>query len=298
MSNGSDFLQTTSGGSITMPAIGNVLAKDLSFIQRVAYAATASPIDQIADRGRILRQGQVTLSTTPARVLQPNKVTFTGEATNNTITLSSNIWAMLGDRVSPTTTGNGLTAGSELFLGGFAASSINATTNQYTLPFNPGHTTATETLLYNIGGAIPTSLSGFTRYFPTATGTTPGWSLTNGGAAIDWSGGSGTQVVFMQTIPRLYPTLADALACTNAIDITGSITTQNLLYLDVYAPAGVIVKNHDASIAVYIGFDSGISSTTGFLLAAGESRLIPASVLGSLWAVAASGTPVISYLAA
>lgn len=55
----------------------------------------------------------------------------------------------------------------------------------------------------------------------------------------------------------------------------------------------VIIRNHDASISVYIG-NPGVTSATGILLKAGETITI--NTRGAVSAVAASGTPTVGFL--
>ena len=59
----------------------------------------------------------------------------------------------------------------------------------------------------------------------------------------------------------------------------------------------VTIKNVHASISVYVG-PSGVTSSTGFELKAGESVSLPNFSLagGNLYAVAASGTPDIHVI--
>lgn len=57
----------------------------------------------------------------------------------------------------------------------------------------------------------------------------------------------------------------------------------------------VIVKNHDAAIAVYVGADSGVTSANGYQLKTNESVTLE-NVTGELWAIAASGTPSIGII--
>lgn len=61
--------------------------------------------------------------------------------------------------------------------------------------------------------------------------------------------------------------------------------------------SNVTIKNVDASITIYVGA-AGVTSATGFALAAGESISFPNFSLraGGLYAVAASGTPVIHII--
>lgn len=55
------------------------------------------------------------------------------------------------------------------------------------------------------------------------------------------------------------------------------------------------VKNADASISVYIGDDNTVTSANGHLLKAGES-LDFQQYTGAIWAIAASGTPTVTFV--
>ena len=55
------------------------------------------------------------------------------------------------------------------------------------------------------------------------------------------------------------------------------------------------IKNADASISVYLGKDSGVSSTTGHLLKAGEAFGFE-RYTGPIWAIAASATPTVTWV--
>lgn len=56
----------------------------------------------------------------------------------------------------------------------------------------------------------------------------------------------------------------------------------------------LLVKNNDESIAVYLGDALGVTANTGFALAGGES--VALNTTAEVFAIAASGTPVISVL--
>ena len=55
------------------------------------------------------------------------------------------------------------------------------------------------------------------------------------------------------------------------------------------------VKNHDASIAVFIGTTDAVTSSTGYQLKTNEVFEIENHV-GELWAIAASGTPSVGIV--
>lgn len=56
----------------------------------------------------------------------------------------------------------------------------------------------------------------------------------------------------------------------------------------------ILVKNTDASIVVYVGEATGVTSSTGFPLAAGES--VALYTTAAVYAIAASGTPSIAIV--
>lgn len=73
-----------------------------------------------------------------------------------------------------------------------------------------------------------------------------------------------------------------------------SVTAESVLAANanrIYAE----VKNTDASVAMYVGKDNTVSSTTGFLLAAGESLGFE-DYTGAIWMIAASVTPTVSFI--
>ncbi len=55
------------------------------------------------------------------------------------------------------------------------------------------------------------------------------------------------------------------------------------------------VKNHDASIVVYVGADEGVTSANGYALASGASVEFEEHE-GEIWAIAASGTPSVGLI--
>lgn len=56
----------------------------------------------------------------------------------------------------------------------------------------------------------------------------------------------------------------------------------------------IVIRNNDASISIYVGV-TGVTSSTGVLVKAGES--ISINTTAAIFAVAASATPTVSYLA-
>lgn len=55
------------------------------------------------------------------------------------------------------------------------------------------------------------------------------------------------------------------------------------------------VKNADASISVYVGLDTNVTTSTGHLLKAGESFSFE-HYTGAIWMIAASGTPTVTFI--
>lgn len=60
------------------------------------------------------------------------------------------------------------------------------------------------------------------------------------------------------------------------------------------ARRSVVITNHDASISVYVGA-TGVTTSTGLLIKAGAAVTINSTA--AIFAIAASGTPTVSYLA-
>jgi hypothetical protein len=60
------------------------------------------------------------------------------------------------------------------------------------------------------------------------------------------------------------------------------------------ARRSVCIRNQDASISVYVG-PTGVTTATGILLKAGDPMTLYTT--GPIFAVAASGTPTVGYLA-
>lgn len=88
----------------------------------------------------------------------------------------------------------------------------------------------------------------------------------------------------------------------NPLKATGLATTQNALSTsaEVVLAANqsrtfAEVKNADAAINVYIGVSAGVTTSTGHLLAPGESFAIE-NYVGPIYAIAASGTPTVTTI--
>lgn len=72
---------------------------------------------------------------------------------------------------------------------------------------------------------------------------------------------------------------------TSATSIVASNSTRS----------GLVIKNIDSSIAVYIGTSNSVTSSNGYALAAGES--VALSITTNQWyGIAASGTPRVAYI--
>ncbi len=54
------------------------------------------------------------------------------------------------------------------------------------------------------------------------------------------------------------------------------------------------ITNDDASIKVYVGTDSGVTSSNGHVIKAGAEMTMEGYV-GPIWMIAASGTPTVTY---
>lgn len=90
-------------------------------------------------------------------------------------------------------------------------------------------------------------------------------------------------------------TLADAPLFTT-FQVTLATTAKRVLAAAADVDRRFVeVKNTDASISMYIGYNSAVSSTTGHLLKAGEAFDWD-NYVGEIWFVAASGTPVVSVI--
>lgn len=57
---------------------------------------------------------------------------------------------------------------------------------------------------------------------------------------------------------------------------------------------GLLIQNVDALISVFVGGDNTLTSSTGYLIKAGDSVWIPTS--GPVWLIAASGAPNVNIL--
>lgn len=71
-------------------------------------------------------------------------------------------------------------------------------------------------------------------------------------------------------------------------------TTAELVVPAVQVYQTILIRNLDATISIYVGFTSGVSSTTGMLLKASES--IEIRTKSTVYAIAASGTPTVAIM--
>jgi hypothetical protein len=80
------------------------------------------------------------------------------------------------------------------------------------------------------------------------------------------------------------------VASQNALSTTAEVVltaNQNRTYAEV--------KNNDGAIVIYLGHDSGVTSSTGYPLAAGAT--FGFSNMGdAVYAIAASGTPTLAVI--
>lgn len=71
-------------------------------------------------------------------------------------------------------------------------------------------------------------------------------------------------------------------------------TTAEKILSDRPTRKSALILNTDATISVYVGTNSSVSSSNGFVIKAGASLSVTAGI--EWWAVAASGTPVIAII--
>lgn len=87
-----------------------------------------------------------------------------------------------------------------------------------------------------------------------------------------------------------------------SLKAVGGATTQNALSASAelvlaanQSRSFAEVKNADAAINVYIGFDAAVTPSTGHLLKPGEAFSME-DYVGPVYAVAASGTPTVTTI--
>lgn len=103
----------------------------------------------------------------------------------------------------------------------------------------------------------------------------------------------------MKTLLVLLLLTASAFAEPGALTGTNgqqplSTTARQIVSAGNSRQRAAIVRNLDATISIYVGYNSDVSSTTGFLIKAGESLTL--NTRAALYGVAASGTPTAGYI--
>ncbi len=79
----------------------------------------------------------------------------------------------------------------------------------------------------------------------------------------------------------------------NQVTVSSSVATQ--IVGTNSTRRAVVIVNNDSSIAIYVG-DASVTTSTGLKLAPGAALSAP--LIGAIYAKAASGSPVASYLEA
>lgn len=72
-------------------------------------------------------------------------------------------------------------------------------------------------------------------------------------------------------------------------------TSAELVAAGMIGRRAIEIKNTDASIIVYLGMTSAVTSSTGYPLAAGEAFMFE-DYDGPVYAIAASGTPTVALI--
>jgi len=57
---------------------------------------------------------------------------------------------------------------------------------------------------------------------------------------------------------------------------------------------GLLIANHDATNAIFLGVSSAVTTSTGFRLGPGQMAFLP--IASDLYAISITGTPVLSYI--
>lgn len=78
----------------------------------------------------------------------------------------------------------------------------------------------------------------------------------------------------------------------NSAQVAASTSAQNIAARDVRR--GIVIRNLDASITIYLSGSGLVTSSNGMPLKAGESIAIDTAA--TIYYIAASGTPTIAYL--
>lgn len=127
----------------------------------------------------------------------------------------------------------------------------------------------------------------------TALNTVAG--ITTGAAVI--TDANGTLQQYLRGLIKLWLTTAIQIKPTGAANIaTGQVAASTTAATLVAARAtrrGVLIKNLDAAIKVYVG-PATVTAANGMELKAGESFVVDWT--GLIQVIAASGTPAVAYL--
>ncbi len=116
--------------------------------------------------------------------------------------------------------------------------------------------------------------------------------VRNGALAVDTSGANGTGTAIDQTTPAtafVVPVNRITGAAHSAHEpVTAGVASAPLA---IARPTrrGITISNTDASITVYFGTTTPVTSANGFTLKAGQS--INVTTVEALYVIAASGTP-------
>lgn len=71
-------------------------------------------------------------------------------------------------------------------------------------------------------------------------------------------------------------------------------TSAELLAAERSGRRRITIRNHDGSILVYVGTTSSVTSSTGFALGAGATIALESDA--AVYIIAASGTPLVSFI--
>lgn len=144
------------------------------------------------------------------------------------------------------------------------ASAIDATANTYTFATAHGLVADQVVQLGNSAGAIPTSLAADTDYFVIVVSPTViSFAATAGGAAINWSGGSGTQSVISNGYGPTEATVYSVFSALNAgdpFDLTAAVAYRERLAHRPEVVAYHLVCTTDLFVAI-TAYVRGISTS-------------------------------------
>lgn len=110
----------------------------------------------------------------------------------------------------------------------------------------------------------------------------------------DGSGGHATAVTLYDAGVSVLSVLKAPGAANYANGQVATSTTAGTLIAARATRRSVLFRNLDATISVYIGAASPLTSSTGMLLKAGESVTVDTTAL--IQVIAASGTPTVAYV--